>query len=81
MDDIIPRRDLSRQVCVKTSKNGFHGYALIDSCPSDSSDRSLESLCSVSSSSLELPVIDLHDNSLYKNFFCAICNNAYNPVY
>ena len=81
MDDIIPKRDLSRQVCVKTSKNGFHGYALIDSCPSDNSDRSLESLCSVSSSSLELPVIDLHDNSLYKNFFCAICNNAYNPVY
>ena len=81
MDDIIPKRDLSRQVCVKTCKNGFHGYALIDSCPSDNSDRSLESLCSVSSSSLELPVIDLHDNSLYKNFFCAICNKAYNPVY
>ncbi|XP_073250296.1 uncharacterized protein [Porites lutea] len=81
VDDKIRKRDLSRHVCVKTSKKGGHGYALIDSCPSDNSDRSLESLCSVSSSSLELPVIDLHDNSLYKNFFCAKCNNAYNPVY
>lgn len=81
MDDLIPKRHLARHVCLKTSKNGFHGYALIGSCPSDNSDRSLESLCTVSSSSLELPVIDLHDNSLYKNFFCAICNSAYNPVY
>ena len=71
----------SRYFCVKTSKARYHGYALIGSCPADNSEKDLDSLCTANSLSLELPVLDLDDSSVYKNMFCARCNHATNPVY
>lgn len=41
----------------------------------------MDSLCTANSLSLELPVLDLDDSSVYKNMFCARCNHATNPVY
>lgn len=54
---------------------------MIDSCPSDNIDKNMESLCTVSSSTTDLPVSDLADNSVYKNVFCARCNRVRNETY
>ena len=81
MADLTPTRHLLRHVCVKTSNTDFYGYTMIGSCPSDNSYKNLQTLCTSTSSPLELPVFDLDDNSVYKNIFCAKCNHASNPVY
>ena len=40
---------------------------MIGSCPSDNSEKRLETLCTATSSSFEMPVFDLDDKSAYKN--------------
>ena len=79
--DLTPKRHLLTHVCVKTSNTEFYGYTMIGSCPSDNSEKSLQTLCSSTSSPLELPVFDFDHNIVYKNIFCAKCNRASNPVY
>ena len=81
MADLTPTRHLLKHVCVKTGNTDFYGYTMIGSCPSDNSYKNLQTLCTSTSSPLELPVFDLDDNSVYKNIFCAKCNRASNPVY
>ena len=66
---------------MKTKKTDFYGYVMIDSCPSGNSERRVDSLCTTTSSSLSVPVLDLADNTVYKSIFCARCNHASNPVY
>ena len=79
--DLTPRRQHSRHICVKTNNTDLYGYTMIGSCPSDNSEKRLETLCTATSSSFELPVFDLDDKSAYKNIFCAKCNHAGKPVY
>ena len=58
---------------------------MIDSCPLDTTDRKLESLCTAKSSTADLfgmlPVSDFIDKTDYKNVFCARCNHAKNLTY
>ena len=58
---------------------------MIGSCPSDDTDRSLESLCTTQSSTADLfgmlPVSDLQNKTLYKNVFCARCNHISNKTF
>ena len=79
--DLTPKRQHSRHICVKTNNTDLYGYTMIGSCPSEDSEKRLETLCTTTSSSFELPVFDLDDNSAYKNIFCAKCNHAGKPVY
>lgn len=79
--DLTHRRQHSRHICVKTNNTDLYGYTMIGSCPSNNSEKRLETLCTATSSSFELPVFDLDDKSAYKNIFCAKCNHAGKPVY
>ena len=79
--DLTHRRQHLRHTCVKTNKTDLYGYTMIGSCPSDNSEKRLETLCTATSSSFDLPVFDLDDKSAYKNIFCAKCNHAGKPVY
>lgn len=54
---------------------------MIGNCPAENPDKNLESLCNGKSSLLDLPVSDLDTNVIYKNAFCARCNNVAKEAY
>lgn len=58
---------------------------MVGSCPAYNTDKNLESLCTAKSSNANLfgmlPVSDLTNNTVYKNVFCASCNQATNLTY
>ncbi|XP_078374612.1 uncharacterized protein LOC144658138 [Oculina patagonica] len=80
-----PKPRQVKQACVKTGNSGDHGYSMIGSCPSRNTDKNMESLCTAKSSTADLfgmlPVSDLEDKTVYKNLFCARCNQARNQTY
>ena len=80
-----PTPPLPKQTCIKTKDSDNYGYAMIGSCPSHDTDKSLESLCTAKSSTADLfgmlPVSDSQRKTTYKNAFCARCNKARNQTF